>query len=186
MHSTYESKREDGDSRDGMGEHTPAENVHMSRTHVQIPQEVAQGKALQQSTHTIVSPNALFPHVWAAPGLALLIEEDDVQAQGVDEAALHEGDDVHIPADPGSAVEVGIGARAQAGRDEGRNDVGDEYVETEGEDDLMGVQRQSRQSEDVGDTGDGGLQGLGRLDGVGVEHGGAVVGWWWWWEEKMG
>lgn len=140
-----------------MREHAPAENVHISRAHVQIPQEVSKRKALQKTAHAIVAPDPLLPVVIAAPGLALLIKEDDVQAQGVDQAALGERDDVHIPADAGAAVEIGVGLRAQAGGEDGRDDVGDEDVEAECEQDLVCVQRQRGQAEEVGDVLEGRL-----------------------------
>lgn len=124
-----------------MRKHTPAENVHISRAHVQIPEEVAQRLTLKQAAHTIVSPDPLLPVVRAAPGLALLVEKDDVQAQRVDHAALHERDDVHIPANLGALGELGIDVGEQAGGDEGRDDVGDEGVHAEGEENLMSVQR---------------------------------------------
>lgn len=157
-----------------MSKHAPAKDVHVSRAHVQIPEEVAQGLALEQTAHAIISPDALLPVAVAAPGLALLVEEDDIQAQAVDDAALHEGDDVHIPADAGAFAELGVDVGEEAGGDDGRHHVGDEGVEREGEEDLMGVQREGGQAEEVGDALEGGLQRNGRLDGVRVEHGAAV------------
>lgn len=170
LDKTYESEGEDGDGGNGVREHTPTEDVHISRAHIQVPEEVSQRLALKQTAHSIVSPDPLLPVVRAAPGLALLIEEDDVQAQRVDHAALHERDDVNIPANLGALGELGIDVREQAGGDEGRDDVRDEGVHAEGEEDLMGVQGQRWQTEDVGELLYGSLQCSGRLDGVRVEH----------------
>lgn len=158
-----------------MREHTPAEDVHISRAHVQIPQEVAQRLALEQAAHAIIAPDSLLPVVRAAPGLALLVEEDDIQAERVDQAALHERDDVDIPADSGALAELRVRLGAQAGGEDGRDDVSDERVQRKGEEDLVRVQRQSRQAEEVADLLEDGLQRGGRLDGIRVEHVGRWV-----------
>ena len=172
LNRTYESEGEDGDGGNGVREHAPTKNVHISRAHVQIPEEVAQRLALKQAAHTVISPDPLLPVVRAAPGLALLVEEDHVQTQGVYHAALHERDNVHVPADARALGEFGIDVREQAGGDEGRDDVGDEGVHAEREEDLMSVEWQRRQTKDVGDLLYGCLQCCRRLDGVRVEHGG--------------
>lgn len=171
---TYESERKNRDSRDGMRKHTPAEDVHVSRAHVQIPKEVSKRETLQQTAHAIIAPDSLLPVVVAAPGLALFVEEDDIQAEGVDQAALHERDDMHIPANASATVEVRVGLRAEAGREDGRDDVRDEDVEGEGKQDLVGVQRKRRQAEEVGDMLESSRQGCGSLDGVWIEHAEAV------------
>jgi hypothetical protein len=173
---TYESEREDSDSRNGMSKHAPTEDVHISRAHVQIPEEVSQRLALEQTTHAIVSPNSLLPVAVAAPGLALFVKEDDVQAQAVDHAALHERDDVYIPADPGAFAELGVDVWEETGRDDGRHHVRDESVHRKSEDDLMSVQRKSWEAEEVGDVLEGFLQRRRRLDGVWVEHDGGGSG----------
>lgn len=148
--------------------------MHISRAHVQIPEEVAQSLALEQTAHAIVSPDSLLPVVVAAPLLALLVEEDDVQAQAVDHTALHEGDDVHIPADPGALAELGVDVGKEAGGENRRDDVCDEGVHREGEEDLMSVERESWQAKEVGDALHDCLQRSRRLDGVRVEHAGGV------------
>lgn len=176
LEKTHESERKDRHSRNGMREHSDTEDMDVSRTHVQVPQEIPQRKALQQSGNAIVAPDSLFPIVRVTPGLALLIEEDDIQTQGVDEAALHERDDVHIPADPSAGVEVSVGLRTEVVRDEGRNDVGDEDVEAKSKEDLVGVQGKCWQAASVGEVLDGGAQGCGRPDGVRVEHGESLPG----------
>jgi hypothetical protein len=153
--------------------HAPAKDVHISRAHVQIPKEVAQCLTLEQTTHAIISPDPLLPVAVAAPGLALFVEEDDVQAQAVDHATLHEGDDVHIPTDLGALAELGVGIGKEASGEERRHHICDESIHRKGEEDLMSVQRQSWQAEEVGDVLEGGLQRGGRLDGVRVEHGGS-------------
>ena len=158
-----------------MSKHAPAEDVHISRAHVQIPEEVAQGLALEQTAHAIVSPDPLLPVAVAAPVLALFVKQDDVQAQAVDHAALHEGDDVHIPADPGAFAELGVDVGEEAGGEDGRHHAGDEGVHREGEEDLMSVERESRQAKEVGDTLEDGLQRGGRLDGIRVEHAGGML-----------
>lgn len=154
-----------------MSKHAPAEDVHISRAHVQIPEEVSQGLALKQAAHAIVSPDSLLPVDVAAPGLALFVEEDDVQAQAVDHTALHERDDVHIPADPGAFAELGVDLWEETGGEEGRDDVRDEGVERKGEQDLMRMQRERWQTKEAGDAHRDGLERGGRLDGVRVEHG---------------
>jgi hypothetical protein len=159
-----------------MSKHAPTEDVHISRAHVQIPEEVSQRLALEQTTHAIVSPNPLLPVAVAAPGLALFVKEDNVQAQAVDHAALHERNDVYIPADPSAFAELGVDVWEEAGRDDGRHHVRDEGVHREGEENLMGVQRKSREAEEVGDVLEGFLQRGGRLDGVRVEHDGGGSG----------
>lgn len=154
-----------------MREHSHAEDLDVPRAHVQVPKEVSQCKALQQSGHAIIAPDSLLPVVGIAPSLALLIEEDHVQAESVDEATLHERDDVHIPADPGAAVELPVSLRAETVGDERRDDVGDEGVETKSEENLVGVQRKGGQSAQVGDVLEGRSHGDGRLNWVGIEHG---------------
>ena len=158
-----------------MSKHAPAEDVHISRAHVQIPEEVAQGLALEQTAHAIVSPDPLLPVAVAAPVLALFVKQDDVQAQAVDHAALHEGDDVHIPADPGALAELGVDVGEEAGGEDGRHHVGDEGVHRQGEEDLMSVERESRQAKEVGYTLEDGLQRGRRLDGIRVEHAGGML-----------
>lgn len=158
-----------------MSKHAPAKDVHISGAHVQIPKEVAQGLALEQTTHAIVSPDSLLPVAVAAPGLALFVKQDDVQAQAVDHAALHEGDDMHIPADPGALAELGIDVGEEAGGEDGRHHVGDEGVHREREEDLMGVERESRQAKEVGDALEDSLQRGRRLEGIRVEHAGGGV-----------
>ena len=173
--NTYESERENGDSRDGVSKHAPAEDVHISRAHVQIPEEVAQSLALEQTTHAIVSPDSLLPVADAAPGLALFVKQDDIQAQAVDHAALHEGDDVHIPADPGALAELGVDVGKEAGGEDGRHHIRDEGVHRKGEEDLMSVERESRQAKEVGDALEDGLQRCRRLDGIRVKHAGGIL-----------
>ena len=159
-----------------MSKHAPAKDVHISRTHVQIPEEVAQSLALKQATHAIISPNSFLPVAVGAPGLALFVKEDDVQAQAVDHAALHEGYDVHIPADPGALAELGVDVGKEAGREDWRHHVRDEGVHREREKDLMSVERQSRQAKEVGDTLEDSLQRGRRLEGIRVEHAGGIEG----------
>ena len=173
--NTYETERENGNSGNGVSKHAPSKDMHVSRAHVQIPEEVSQGLALEKTTHAIISPNPLLPVAVAAPGLALFVEEDDVQAQAVDHTALHEGDDVHIPADPGALAELGIDVGEEAGGEDGRYHVRDEGVHRKGEENLMSVERKSGQAEEVGDALEDGLQRGRRLDGVRVEHGGGVL-----------
>jgi hypothetical protein len=173
---TYETEREDSDSGDGMSKHAPSEDVHISRAHVQIPEEVSQCLALEQTTHAIVSPDSLLPVAVAAPSLALFVKEDDIQAQAVDHTALHERHDMHIPADPGAFAELGVDVWEETGRDDGRHHVRDESVHREGEENLMSVQRKSREAKEIGDVLEGFLQRGGRLDGIRVEHDGGGSG----------
>lgn len=173
--NTYETERENGNSRDGVSKHAPAKDVHISRAHIQIPEEVAQGLALEKTAHAIVSPDSLLPVAVGAPVLALLVEQDDVQAQAVDHAALHEGDNMHIPADLGAFAELGVDVREEAGGEDGRHHIGDEGVHRKGEENLMRVQRESRQAKEVCDALKDGLQRSRRLDGIRVEHAGGVL-----------
>lgn len=173
--NTYETERENGDSRDGVSKHAPAKDVHISGAHVQIPEEVAQSLALEKTAHAIVSPDSLLPVAVGAPILTLFVEQDDVQAQAVDHAALYERDDVHIPANPGAFAELGVDVGEEAGGENGRHHVGDEGVHRKGEKDLMGVKRQSRQAKEVSDLLEDSLQRSRRLDGIRVEHAGGVL-----------
>ena len=158
-----------------MSKHAPAKDVHVSRAHVQIPEEVAQSLALEQATHAIVSPDSLLPVAVAAPILALFVEQDDVQAQAVDHAALHERDNVHIPADPGALAELGVDIGEEAGGEDGRHHIRDEGVHRKGEEDLMSVERESRQAKEVGDVLEDGLQRCRCLDGIRVKHAGGIL-----------
>lgn len=116
---TYEAKDEHGARGNGMHDHAPAEDADMAHAHVQVPEEVAECEALEQACQARVTPDAQLPILPVAPRGPLLIVEYNVEAEGIDDAALQKAHYVDVPIDPGAAVKLAIDVRQKAGRQPG-------------------------------------------------------------------
>lgn len=78
--ATHESKRKDGDCRDGVQQHANTEDLDVPEGDDQVPEKVASCHTLQHATSTVVSPNPAGPvHV-----PSFIVEIHDVQCSRVD------------------------------------------------------------------------------------------------------
>lgn len=169
---TYVAQSEYSHSRNGVSQHSPTKDTEVVCAHPEIPQKVAQSKALAQAGHAGVAPETRFPFTPCSPGLAFLVNEDDIERQGANDDRLDEADDMDIPANASTWAEglVAIGNDEVA--DSRRDDEKDEGVQAEGEDDLVGVEGQRVERKGIGQRSYGINQGLGRRDGERITHGG--------------
>lgn len=149
-----------------MRQQPPPEHSHIHAADHEIPKKIPRRKPLNHAAATRVAPDALGP----SHGLALLIRPDDPERKGVDQAALHQRHDVHVPVQLRARRQRGVGGGEEPPREEGREVGVDAVVEEEGGEDLVRVQRERGQAEEVGDgLREGGEEG-GRGE-EGVEHG---------------
>ncbi len=131
----------------------------------QVPQEVARREALHHAARAAVAPDTAAP-VHARP---LRVAEDDGQGGGVDEAALDERHDAHVPVHPGARCQLAVGPRDEVRRQQ-RRGVGEEHVVAgPGEEHLVDVEGQRGQGEALGERLDGAHEEARRGE-EGVEH----------------
>lgn len=93
MGRTHESKTEHYQRRHRMRQQAPSEHAHIHATDDKVPEEVPRRKALDHAIPARVAPDALGP----GHALTLLVREDDPEGEGVDQAALHQRHNVHVP-----------------------------------------------------------------------------------------
>ena len=147
---TYIAEPKHQDSAHRVCKHPHPKDIGMPATDREIPQEISERKALTQTPRTVVPPNPLLPILVVPPLLPLLIEPDDVQADGVNDDRLDKGDDVDIPVELRAAGEARIGIGTEAGGEKWADDIAGEGVEGGGEEDLVRVEGERLEGESVG------------------------------------
>ena len=167
---THESERENTQRAHSMRPHAQSEDSQIATRHHQIPQEIPRREALDHTT----APGVAVDTLRRAHGSPLLVNPHDPQGGGIDAAALHEGDDVHVPVDAGAAVQVWVDAREQRGGEPRREHGLHEFVEEEGQDYLVDVVGEGGEGEGLGDRCTNGGE-PGRWSGNGIEHVGDEV-----------
>lgn len=144
---THKPQTKHHQRRDGMRPQPPAKRTDIHAADDEIPEEIASGKALNHAARAGVAPDALGP----GHGLALVVGPHDPQRQRVDDAALHQRHDVHVPVQLRARREGGVGLGEEvAGEERGEVRVY-AVVEEEGEEDLVRVEREGREAEEVGE-----------------------------------
>lgn len=124
-----------------MYNHAPAEYVHITHTHVQVPEEVAKSTALEETSESGISPDPQVPVFIVSPGFPFFVVKDDIQTEGIYKAALNKADDVNVPANPLSPAELGVSVGKETRRECRRNNFSQEGVQANGEEDLMCMER---------------------------------------------
>lgn len=119
--------------------------IHYPRP--QIPNKIAGGKALHHAARARIPPQTLA----RGHDLPLMIQHEHDDGERVDDARLHQRDHMRVPGDFGPGPQAGVdGGEKVGGEARGDGDV-DGVVEEEGEEDLVGVLRESVQGETGGE-----------------------------------
>ena len=105
----------------------------MHDAYPQVPQEITSRKTLNHPSRASVPPNPLLP----SHPLPLLISEHDPQRSYGDEDGLEQRDDMDIPVEFGSRVELGVGSGEETSRDVWREVRVDQRVGERREEELV-------------------------------------------------
>lgn len=148
----YEAERVHEQSCNGVCQVSQTEDVEVPAGNNEIPDEVASGQRLDQTSSPSIAPDTLLRiHV-----LALVVDDHDPYGKAIDQGALDQGDNMDIPTQLLASGELRVVPRRGPVGDERRDGIEYSRVEEGGCQHLMDVQRKRREAEKVG-------QGLGRF-----------------------
>ena len=98
---THESQTKHHHGTNSMRQHSLPKNIHVARTHPQIPQKIPQRKSLYKPRRARISPHPPLP----AQRRSFVVVIQHPQTRDAHNAALDEADNVHVPVDARAGVE---------------------------------------------------------------------------------
>ena len=128
-----------------MSQRIRTHHVHVHSADMHIPQEVSRRERLHQSRRAIVSPNPRLPRRMRP----LRVGQQRVRYHRQHDCLLDLRRDARVPIDARALVEGIVRLGPEAARKRGRDDPEDGFVEGEGEDDFVHVERKRREAEIV-------------------------------------
>lgn len=133
--ATYVSKAENPQGTDSMEEHADSKHPNIDRADDQVVDKVSGRESSHHATNAGVSINA-FTDIHRFP---LFIGEHSPQGQGIDEGALHQRHNMHIPVQLCPPIELGVvPGEEERGQPRGDDEM-DELVHNKREQDLVDV-----------------------------------------------